>query len=130
MSTTVPREPDGRTSSLTPAERRLAKAPALVPGGPPSLRARAFNQVLTVMLKSPWQKSPDSDAGLIEVRRATERSARFQTIPRGVTFEPQDLGDCTAEWVRVGGADGTARTADAFDGHRRVVLYLHGGGYF
>jgi epsilon-lactone hydrolase len=165
MSTTVPREPERRTGAMTPAERRAANAPALAPGGPPSLRARAFNQVLKVMLKSPWRRSPDSDAGLIQVRRAAERSSRFQTIPRGVTFEPQNLADCTAEWVRVrtdagagantrsgastdadadtgAGADaGTGADADTGTdvsgagagvpgGRRRVVLYLHGGGYF
>jgi acetyl esterase/lipase len=36
-----------------------------------------------------------------------------------VTFEPQDLGTCSAEWVRAGNPD-----------EDKVFLYLHGGGYF
>lgn len=123
MSTTAPREPDARPAEPTPAQRRIAKAPVLAPGGPPTMRARIAGQVIRVAMKSAWQKSPDTDAGLIKMRRSTERMARLQTVPRGVVIEQQDLGDCTAEWVRAGApGDGT--------GQGGAVLYLHGGGYF
>jgi acetyl esterase/lipase len=122
MSTTAPREPDIRPTTLTRAQRRVAKAPVLAPGGPPTVRARIANQVIRVAMKSAWQKSPETDAGLIQMRRATERMTRLQTVPRGVVIEPQDLGDCTAEWVRAGAAESAGKGG--------VVLYLHGGGYF
>lgn len=116
MSTTAPREP--RPVATTAALRRVAKAPVLEPGGPPTLRSRVANRVISVMLKSAWQRSPETDAGLVRMRRASERMTRFQTVPRGVEIEPRDLGACTAEWVRAG-TPGSG-----------VVLYLHGGGYF
>jgi epsilon-lactone hydrolase len=116
MSTTAPREP--RPAVPTQAQRRIASAPALEPGGPPTLRSRVANRVIGAMLKSAWQRSPETDAGLLQVRRASERMTRFQTLPRGVELEPRDLGDCTAEWVRTGTLGPGA------------FLYLHGGGYF
>ncbi|HEY4112918.1 MAG TPA: alpha/beta hydrolase, partial [Rhizomicrobium sp.] len=58
-------------------------------------------------------------SGIEDLRRQfTSSFRRFAPVPPGVTFEPAQLGPVRGEWVRVEGAD-----------PRRLVLYLHGGGY-
>ncbi|GAA2604077.1 alpha/beta hydrolase [Actinomadura fulvescens] len=108
-----------RLAPATAAERRVAQAIALEPGGPPSLQARIGNRVIKILLKTAWQYGPDSEAGLIRIQRATDLLGRLQAVPRGVAIDQQDLGTCTAEWVRAGAPEDD-----------KVVLYLHGGGYF
>jgi monoterpene epsilon-lactone hydrolase len=108
-----------RLVATTAAERRVARTLAMEPGGRPTLSARIANRVIRALMRTMWEYGPETEAGLIRIRRATEVMARLETIPRGVAITPQDLGTCTAEWVRAGAPDS-----------RKVVLYLHGGGYF
>ncbi|WP_329519589.1 alpha/beta hydrolase [Spirillospora sp. NBC_01491] len=108
-----------RPVATTAAERRIARALALEPGGPPSLQARVTGQVIRMVVKSVWQRTPDTDAGLARFQRVTELMSAVQRVPRGVAITPQDLGTCTAEWVRAGAPD-----------QRKVFLQMHGGGYF
>lgn len=108
-----------RTVATTPAERRVARALALEPGGPPSLQARVANRVIRTSMKTAWHYSPDTEAGLLWIQKATELLGRFQAVPRGVAITPQELDGRTAEWVRAGAPD-----------EDKVLLYLHGGGYF
>ncbi|MFC0037889.1 alpha/beta hydrolase [Actinomadura rayongensis] len=108
-----------RPVASTPAQRRVARALALEPGLPPTARARAASRVIRLGLRSVWEHGPDGDAGMLLVQRATALLARFQLVPRGVTITPQDFGRGASEWVRAGAPD-----------ERKVLLYLHGGGYF
>ncbi|MBO2446872.1 alpha/beta hydrolase [Actinomadura barringtoniae] len=108
-----------RLVATTAAERRVARVLAMEPGGRPTLSARIANRVIKSMMKTAWQYGPETDAGLIRIRRATDLMARLEIIPRGVAITPQDLGTCTAEWVRAGAPDDS-----------KALLYLHGGGYF
>ncbi|MEU6041827.1 alpha/beta hydrolase [Actinomadura sp. NPDC047616] len=108
-----------RLVAATAAQRRVARTLAMEPGGPPTLRARIANQVIRAVMKTAWQCAPDSEAGMTRIQRATDVLGRLQAVPPGVSTAPQDLGACTAEWVRAGTPD-----------ERRVVLYLHGGAYF
>ncbi|GAA4132410.1 alpha/beta hydrolase [Actinomadura keratinilytica] len=106
-------------AAATAAQRRVARTLAMEPGGPPTLRARIANQLLRATVKTAWQCAPDSPAGLTRMQRVVGAVARLQAVPPGVSTAPQDLGACTAEWVRAGTPD-----------ERRVVLHLHGGAYF
>ncbi|RFU40360.1 alpha/beta hydrolase [Actinomadura logoneensis] len=108
-----------RPVATTRRQRGVARALALEPGSPASLQARVANRVIRMVLRSFWAASPLTDEGLLRVQRAAAVLARLQSTPRGVAFEPQDLGTCSAEWVRAGRPD-----------EDRVFLYLHGGGYF
>ncbi|MGI5167377.1 alpha/beta hydrolase [Spirillospora sp. CA-253888] len=108
-----------RPVATTPAERRVARALALEPGGPPTLQSRIANRVIRALLRTAWEHGPDGDAGLIRVQRATDLLGRLQAVPRGVAITPQELDGCSAEWVRAGAPD-----------EDKVFLYLHGGGYF
>ncbi|MEV5568437.1 alpha/beta hydrolase [Spirillospora sp. NPDC052269] len=108
-----------RPVAATRAQRAVARALSLEPGGPPTLQARVANKVIRATLRAFWEASPRDDAGLLRVQRAANLLAYAQGNPRGVTFAPQDLGACTAEWVRAGAPD-----------EDKVFLYLHGGGYF
>lgn len=120
MATTTSRGASIKPVGVTPAERRIAKALAMEPGGPPSPQARIANKVIRTFMKSVWEFGPDSDAGLIQVFRATELMSLAQRVPRGVAITPQRLGRPSGtEWVRAGAPD-----------ERKVFLYLHGGGYF
>ena len=103
----------------TRAERRVARGLALEPGGPPSVQARIAGQMAKVLVKGAWSAIPDSPEGLLRFQRAAERVALIQSVPRGVSLTQENLGTCTAEWVRAGAPD-----------ERKVFLYLHGGGYF
>ncbi|MCW2887747.1 MAG: epsilon-lactone hydrolase [Streptosporangiaceae bacterium] len=102
----------------TPAGRRVAEAIALEPGGPPTLRARAAGQVIRTLVKSIWAYGPPGQAGLLFVRAMTG-AVPASPLPRGVEITPEDFGGCTGEWVRAGRPD-----------EKKVLLYLHGGGYF
>ncbi|MBW8481500.1 alpha/beta hydrolase [Actinomadura parmotrematis] len=113
------RPPLIRTVASTPAERRVVRALALEPGGPPTLRARVAGRVIRAVGRSAWEFGPDTDAGLLRIQRATALLSRFQAVPRGVAIEPQDLGPASGEWVRAGAPDPD-----------KAFLYLHGGGYF
>ncbi|WP_051467976.1 alpha/beta hydrolase [Actinomadura oligospora] len=108
-----------RPVASTRAQRSVARSLSLEPGGPPSLQARVANKVIRMVLRSFWEGSPQTDAGLLRVQRATALLAYAQSNPRAVSFVPQDLGTCTAEWTRAGAPD-----------EDKVFLYLHGGGYF
>jgi acetyl esterase/lipase len=118
MSTTT----DTRTVGIVPrtrTERRVARGLALEPGGPPSVQARVAGQAVRALVKGVWSTLPDSREGLLRFQRAADLVAALQAVPRGVSFAREDLGACTAEWVRAGAPD-----------ERKVFLYLHGGGYF
>ncbi|RMI30033.1 alpha/beta hydrolase, partial [Actinomadura harenae] len=108
-----------RPVAATRAQRAVARALALEPGGPPSLQARVANKVIRATIRAFWELSPRGDAGLLRVQRAGNLLGYAQGAPRGVTFAPEHLGMCTAEWVRAGVPD-----------EDKVFLYLHGGGYF
>ncbi|GLW62149.1 hydrolase [Actinomadura rubrobrunea] len=108
-----------RLVAATAAQRKVARTLAMEPGGPPTLRARIANQVIRAVLMTAWRCTPDSEAGMTRMQRATDLLGRLLAVPRGVSISPQDLGACTAEWVRAGTPD-----------ERRVILYLHGGAYF
>ncbi|MFI0351565.1 alpha/beta hydrolase [Actinomadura sp. 9N407] len=103
----------------TAAERRVLNALALEPGGPPSPQARIAGKIVRSVLMTFWGSLPDTDDGLRRFQRANDLFSRVQTVPRGVSIAQEDLGTCTAEWVRAGAPD-----------ERKVFLYLHGGGYF
>ncbi|GAA2421446.1 alpha/beta hydrolase [Actinomadura vinacea] len=103
----------------TRTQRRVARALHLEPGGPPSARAAVAGQVVKALLKTAWSSVPNSFEGLLRFQRATGALGRVRTVPRGVSVAQEDLGTCTAEWVRAGAPD-----------ERKVFLYLHGGGYF
>lgn len=118
----TPTAPEPRTVrpvASTRAQRGVARALALEPGGPPSFQARASNRVIRAVMRSFWEKAPHDDSGLLRVQRAAVVLAYAQSIPSSIKIEPQDLGTCTAEWVRAGVPD-----------EDKVFLYLHGGGYF
>jgi acetyl esterase/lipase len=100
---------------LTPASaagRRVARALALEPGGPPTPQARAVSQVLRALLKTPWQYGPAGEAGLRFMERITRHVPGF--VPRGVVIDHVESG----EWVRAGVPD-----------ERKAFLYFHGGAY-
>ncbi|MFD0852234.1 alpha/beta hydrolase, partial [Actinomadura adrarensis] len=92
---------------------------AYEPGGPPSVAARVMGQFSRLAIKGSWSSIPDTDEGLLRFQRFMEVYGRTQSVPRGVSFATEDLGTCTAEWVRAGSPD-----------ERKVLLYLHGGAYF
>ncbi|MQY03892.1 alpha/beta hydrolase [Actinomadura macrotermitis] len=117
--TTSTEAPRIRPVASTRAERRVVRALSMEPGGPPSPQARVAGKVIRVLLRSAWEYGPDNDAGLVAIHRATQLLGRLQAVPRGVAHARQDLGACTAEWVRAGAPD-----------EDKVFLYLHGGGYF
>jgi acetyl esterase/lipase len=105
--------------ATTPAERRIADALALEPGGPPSVQARLGGGLVRTVVRGLWSSMPDSDEGLLRFQRIIDFYSRLQSVPRGVSLDAEDLGTCTAEWVRAGAPD-----------ERKVFLYLHGGAYF
>ncbi|MCP2336681.1 alpha/beta hydrolase [Actinomadura rupiterrae] len=115
----VPARRTVRVVATTRVERRIARVLALEPGGPPTLRARVANQFIRAIGRNLWAYSPSTDAGLLLVHRLSSLLVHTGALPRGVTVEPQELGACTAEWVRAGAPD-----------EDKVFLYLHGGGYF
>ena len=110
---------DTRPEAATPVKRRIARALALEPGGPPSVQARIASQLVRAVVRGTWSSIPDTDEGLLRFQRLTDLFSRVQTVPRGVALGHEDLGTCTAEWVRAGSPD-----------ERKVLLYLHGGAYF
>jgi len=102
------------------ARRRLAAAIALEPQDGPTPQARMAGRFIRMFGKSAWQYGPDGDAGLVRLQRATALLSRLQFVPPGVTITPEDIGRPSgSEWVRAGMPD-----------ERKVLLYLHGGGYF
>ncbi|GAA3944582.1 alpha/beta hydrolase [Actinomadura viridis] len=111
--------PPIRPVARTAAERRIARELALEPGGPPSLRARLTGRAVRALVKTAWSSVPDSADGLIRFQRLSGLVSRAQTVPPGVAIAREDLGTCSAEWVRAGAPD-----------ERKVFLYLHGGAYF
>jgi monoterpene epsilon-lactone hydrolase len=110
---------DVQSATTNPAQRRIARAIAYEPGGPPSMAARVMGQISRAVLKGSWASIPDTDEGLIRFRRAMDLYSRIMTVPRGVSLTTEDLGTCKAEWVRAGAPD-----------ERKVFLYMHGGAYF
>ncbi|REE96057.1 alpha/beta hydrolase [Thermomonospora umbrina] len=107
--------------TATRTERRLAKVLALEPGGRPTPAARIAGGVIRVFGRSVWEWGPGGDTGLLLIQRLTERLGRLQAVPAGVVRSREDLGrpGGGTEWVRAGAPD-----------ERKVLLYLHGGGYF
>jgi acetyl esterase/lipase len=117
---TTPRDVSIRPVAVTPAQRRVAEILALEPQDAPTPRARIAGRFIRAVAKSAWQRTPDSDAGLVRLQRVTDFLGRLQPMPRGVTVSPENLGGRGgSEWVRAGLPD-----------ERKVFLYLHGGGYF
>ena len=110
---------DTRPVTDTPVGRRIARALALEPGGPPSAQARLACQVVKAVVKGGWASISDTDEGLLRFQRMTDAFSHVQTVPPGVALAAEDLGTCGAEWVRAGSPD-----------ERKVFLYLHGGAYF
>lgn len=80
----------------------------------PSPQHLLLKQLLTAATGPLARKRP----GLGAMRLALEISSLFQFMPWGVHLERIKLEGMSAEWVRPTGADA-----------RRVLLYLHGGGY-
>ncbi|WP_233358959.1 alpha/beta hydrolase [Thermomonospora amylolytica] len=115
---TTPHVPSFRP--VTRAQRRVAAALALGPEDRPTPQARVAGHLIRIFGRSAWENAPDGDAGLIRIQRVTDRLGRLQRVPRGVTIVPERIGRSgESEWVRAGAPD-----------ERRVLLYLHGGGYF
>jgi acetyl esterase/lipase len=110
---------DLQPEATTPVKRRIARALALEPGGPPSAQARVAVQVARAAVRGAWASIPDTDDGLLRFQRIADLFSRVQAVPRGVSLAYEDLGTCGAEWVRAGVPD-----------ERKVFLYLHGGAYF
>lgn len=113
-----------RPVAKTPAQRRVAEALALEPGGPPSRQARVTGRIMKHTLRTIWAMSPASPAGLRGFRRVTAmQESAGSRPPEGVEIVPADFGRFGGEWVRAG---------RALDERRRgkVILYLHGGAYF
>ncbi|MDX6738603.1 alpha/beta hydrolase [Actinocorallia sp. A-T 12471] len=90
---------------------------SLRPDAPPTRRARIFNTIIRNSGRRLWASSASTDDGLVRFRRIN--AALRSRAPRGVRITPHVFEDFSAEWVRAGETD---------DG--KVVLYLHGGGYF
>lgn len=80
----------------------------------PSTQHVLLKQLLTAATGPLARKRP----GLGAMRLALEISSLFQFMPWGVHLEKATIDGMSAEWVRPAGAD-----------PRRVLLYLHGGGY-
>ncbi|WP_123661800.1 alpha/beta hydrolase fold domain-containing protein [Actinocorallia herbida] len=90
---------------------------ALSPDAPPSRQARIFNTIIRNSGRRLWAASASTDAGLIRFRKIN--SALRTRAPKGVRISPHEFPAFSAEWVRAGEVD-----------ESKVVLYLHGGGYF
>ncbi|MEO3782468.1 alpha/beta hydrolase fold domain-containing protein [Actinocorallia sp. B10E7] len=103
-------------------ERAFRRALALRPDAPPSRRARLLGTAVRLSGKRLWAGTPDTPAGLVRFRRTTELAARALRTPAGVRFLQEDFGLFSGEWVRAGRRAGSDE--------KKVVLYLHGGGYF
>ncbi|WP_433333847.1 alpha/beta hydrolase fold domain-containing protein [Spirillospora sp. CA-294931] len=117
--TTSTRPASIRPVATTAAERRVTRVLAMEPGSPASLQARLVNVFLRRVVMAGWEATPDSEAGLLMVQRVVGAVGRVQRAPRGVSFSRDDLGTCSAQWIRAPKSD-----------ERKVFLYLHGGGYF
>ncbi|GAB3660165.1 alpha/beta hydrolase [Actinocorallia lasiicapitis] len=91
----------------------------LGPDSPPSRQSKIVNRVIRNGGRRVWESAPFTPAGLLRVRRATDRIARASRVPKGVEITAEDFGLFTGEWVR-------ARAVQ----EEKVFLYLHGGGYF
>lgn len=118
MSETTPHDLPIRPT--TRAQRRVAAALALGPEDAPTPQARLAGRFIRIFGRSAWETAPDGDAGLVRIQRITDRLARLQRVPHGVTIVPERIGRSReSEWVRAGLPD-----------ERKVLLYLHGGGYF
>lgn len=80
----------------------------------PSTQHLLLKQFLTAATGPLARKRPSLKA----MRLAMELSSLFQFMPWGVHLEKVTIEGMRAEWIRPTGAD-----------PRRVLLYLHGGGY-
>lgn len=103
---------------MTTVKERVGAEIALEPGGPPTLRARVANRVIRAVIRSLWAYGPPGPAGMRFVRGITS-AIPYPPPPRGVRIEQDDFGAFGGEWVRAGRSD-----------ESKVLLYLHGGGYF
>ncbi|MBC8085241.1 MAG: alpha/beta hydrolase [Hymenobacter sp.] len=80
----------------------------------PSSQHLLLKQLLTAVAGPLARSRPQLPA----IRLAAEAAALFQFVPWNVFLEDADVDGMAAEWVRPAGAPA-----------RRVLLYLHGGGY-
>lgn len=80
----------------------------------PSTQHLLLKQLLTAATGPLARKRP----GLGSMRLAMEVSSLFQFMPWGVHLEKTTIDGMSAEWIRPATAD-----------PRRVMLYMHGGGY-
>src|SRR5260370_34782034 len=74
---------------VTKTERRVAKALALEPGGPPTAQARIAGQGIKALLKTGWRFSAARPAGLLRIQRITALAGGAQQVPRGVEITPE-----------------------------------------
>ncbi|HXQ20673.1 MAG TPA: alpha/beta hydrolase [Candidatus Acidoferrales bacterium] len=76
------------------------------------------SQELSMIINMMKSFAPKTEPTIAEMRAGMESMALMAQIPADVKREPVDAGGVPAEWVTAPGVDA-----------RRVILYLHGGGY-
>ena len=78
------------------------------------MASEALNMIVNMMRAQRPQTEPD----VLEMRAGMERMTTMLPLPPDLKCEPVDAGGVKAGWISTPGTDA-----------RRVVLYLHGGGY-
>lgn len=85
----------------------------------PELRAIAVDLGLRFRMKKRSNGVITDDILRRDAKAFREGLAKSADVPPHVSIDETRIGDCGAEWVRVGESDGS-----------KVVLYFHGGGFF